>query len=396
MLKLIFVFGIVSHPVFYLVLTYGCHFRESPVFRIIASIIYVSILLIVKNNLNTVEKKFAFELSLFITLPVFFSYLCALNELNKYWFSSMIFCSIAYGMLSKIYISILAFPLGIFSGITMLCYIHKECSLNHTSVFQMIIVSEFTLIILSFIRSYMEAGYVLLQDLYKELGEKNLQLKELSYTDQMTDLRNRRFVQDVIKTKAAGFIYSKINMEIKKRNLDLENKIIGVCLIDVDNFKQVNDIYGHDAGDKMLISVADTIKNIIRHDDVVVRWGGEEFLILLWPTELEFLDIFAGKLLQSIRQNQVSIDGINNLSVTISGGIVPFPFYRENVEKISFEEVVAIADHGLYLAKNQQKNRMVKILPGEKEYSFKEIYYTSNTPSPENPDIKFVSSMEIC
>ena len=123
-----------------------------------------------------------------------------------------------------------------------------------------------------------------------QLKEANDRLKELSLLDPLTDLHNRRYIQEFVSEISLNFIKNKLRLvnSEEMRDMSLKNKVMGVFLIDLDYFKDVNDTYGHAAGDKVLVSIARILKKMIRADDFVVRWGGEEFLIILNNTNPEF------------------------------------------------------------------------------------------------------------
>lgn len=130
-------------------------------------------------------------------------------------------------------------------------------------------------------------------------------------------------------------------------------KVLGVMMIDIDNFKAINDGYGHDIGDKCIIAVADVLTTELRaNDDYVARWGGEEFLVLLHETTVETAKSVAARMLVAIHNKKISN---HNLSVTFSIGIaVADP---SNVK--SCEELIQQADQALLKAKSEGKDRYI-------------------------------------
>jgi len=181
----------------------------------------------------------------------------------------------------------------------------------------------------------------LLARVKKELHIQNLQneLKLLASTDSMTKLYNRRYF---IQT-------AKHIFDLTKR----ENKDLSLIMIDIDKFKNVNDTYGHNIGDKVIISLANELIKQHRVSDIVSRFGGEEFVMLLPNTSLENASFLA----QNIRHN------IENLSIKINNNILKFTISL-GVSQIDLENETNIevalkrADEALYEAKNSGRNKV--------------------------------------
>ena len=175
-----------------------------------------------------------------------------------------------------------------------------------------------------------------------KLYEKNIELQNinkklaiLSITDQLTGLFNRY----------------KMNHELKqewKRAIRYNNKF-SIIMLDIDFFKKINDTYGHQAGDAVLIEISQVIRNTLRSTDIISRWGGEEFLVLCLETNLNTAKNLADKLCRTIEKHQFSI----GVTVTISGGISEF-----NNQK-GIEKVIAEADRKLYKAKQEGRNQVL-------------------------------------
>lgn len=170
-------------------------------------------------------------------------------------------------------------------------------------------------------------------DLFKEIED----LKILASMDQLTDLPNRRYVDAFIKSKHAEFSALEIPY--------------GVMFMDIDHFKSVNDDYGHDAGDKVLQMVAKTFRSTIRSNDIVGRWGGEEFVAVFQGVTQETLNTLAEKMRMlversSIRENEF----ILKVTVSIGATLV-------NPED-SIETILARADKLMYEAKDKGRNQV--------------------------------------
>lgn len=162
--------------------------------------------------------------------------------------------------------------------------------------------------------------------------------KNKSYIDPLTNTFNRRFLKE----------YGPILFE-KYR---LSNSPFSVLMIDIDDFKQINDTLGHDFGDFVLEEVATIIKNILRENDIVIRYGGEEFLVLLPNTSLKNGFKIAQKILQEITKHPFVL-GDHKISVTVSIGVS-----EPHIDDTSIEDAIKRADIKLYNAKKKGKKRV--------------------------------------
>ena len=160
-----------------------------------------------------------------------------------------------------------------------------------------------------------------------QLNTANEMLRELSLHDPLTSLYNRRYAFEFTYNKITKFIQDKILLEkrLEKRNPSIEGNVIGVFLIDIDHFKEVNDTYGHLAGDNVLITLSQTLKKIIRDEDILVRWGGEEFLIILYNTKPDYLEKFSQKVLDEIKNTPIKICNNETINKTCSIGFLEMP-----------------------------------------------------------------------
>jgi len=173
------------------------------------------------------------------------------------------------------------------------------------------------------------------------IGSKRLVglLRETTTVDALTGLLNRRFLADSVDTLTAGVLR--------------RGALMGVLMLDIDFFKQVNDTYGHESGDKVLIQVAAILKGAVRQSDVVVRYGGEEFLILLMEVSEAKTAEVAEKIRASMEAASFPVPG-GVLKKTISIGTAVFPSDTDN-----FWKCVKFADVALYKAKESGRNRVV-------------------------------------
>ncbi|MDO8959296.1 MAG: diguanylate cyclase [Rhodocyclaceae bacterium] len=205
-------------------------------------------------------------------------------------------------------------------------------------VVQMVIAAEHSplaRLMTPFIAVYLrEAGPVLEA---KRLMEH---LRENSLRDAMTGLYNRRFLEEYISTLVAGSQRRK--------------SAITVLMLDLDFFKQVNDTHGHEAGDKVLKTLADVLLRNVRRSDIAVRYGGEEFLLALMDTGADAAMKVAEKIRGEVEATKVPLPG-GMLQKTISIGVAEFPGDSD-----TFWQVVKFADVALYAAKASGRNRVAR------------------------------------
>jgi diguanylate cyclase (GGDEF)-like protein len=174
-----------------------------------------------------------------------------------------------------------------------------------------------------------------------QLEVKNLELKAQSTLDPLTSLYNRRHFQDFMRG---------LNTQ------DRQGDIVGALfLLDVDHFKHINDNYGHAAGDAVLKMIAENLRIALRETDMIVRWGGEEFLAYLPAIPRHGVDEIARRILLSISSQSLKYQE-HEISVNVSVGFSPFPLAPGN-EPLAWERAVNLVDMALYLAKAHGRNR---------------------------------------
>lgn len=176
-------------------------------------------------------------------------------------------------------------------------------------------------------------------------------LKQQSLVDQLTGLHNRRFLDEIA---------DKISAQTSRRKSS-----IGILMVDVDFFKQVNDTYGHDAGDRVLTRICEVIKKTVRQADIVVRFGGEEILVLLVDVELGYAMQVAEKVRQRIENEEIQIKN-GTLKKTVSIGVSEYP---DDIDKLW--HCIKYSDVALYEAKATGRNKVVRFNPKmwkDKEY----------------------------
>jgi diguanylate cyclase (GGDEF)-like protein len=175
-----------------------------------------------------------------------------------------------------------------------------------------------------------------------ELEEKNLQLKRQSALDPLTLLYNRRHFQEFMGR--AG----------NERRTGGDETTGALFLLDVDHFKCVNDTLGHAAGDAVLKTVADNLRLVLRETDMIVRWGGEEFLVFVPAVGGDGLDEVAKRIMHGIASRPVEYRN-GCVPISVSVGFAPFPLSLGSTA-LTWEQIVNLADMALYLAKAHGRN----------------------------------------
>src|SRR5579863_1557331 len=198
----------------------------------------------------------------------------------------------------------------------------------------------------------------------KELAGANRELREDSLTDVLTGARNRRFLNTTIDgdVRQVTRMYSAVASAQAKRNRDLV-----FYIIDTDYFKEVNDRYGHDVGDKLLVELARRISSAIRHSDALIRWGGDEFMVASRYTNREDAATLANRVLNFVGREPFDIEGCVSIPCTCSIGWAVFPWFELDAGAIPYTEVLRLADAALYQAKKAGRNQAVGLLPTRKE-----------------------------
>jgi len=193
-----------------------------------------------------------------------------------------------------------------------------------------------------------------------ELARANKELEQMSYTDALTGAHNRRYFMDVIDESVL-----RVSRKFDRRTTMAAGRNLAMVfhLVDVDHFKRINDEHGHRAGDKVLAEIAARIKSVLRQSDLLVRWGGEEFLIVCSDAEPTEGSQVSRRILDVVGGKPFDIGGGEQLSRTCSVGWAAYPWFTEAPDAVPFETVIEIADTALYVAKNSGRNRACGVLP---------------------------------
>lgn len=194
-------------------------------------------------------------------------------------------------------------------------------------------------------------------------------LEQASLTDPLTNLHNRRFF-----TQSIGVDISLTDREYSHWAKSLQGDDEGrelvappsghdliFILLDIDFFKEVNDEFGHDAGDKLLQQLSRLLETVLRESDYLIRWGGEEFLILARFCNRSEAAEMAERILKAVEANRFDLGAGVFIKKTCSIGYAVYPFYPEVPNAMTWEQVVNTADKALYVAKKSGRNCWVGI-----------------------------------
>ncbi len=189
-------------------------------------------------------------------------------------------------------------------------------------------------------------------------------VEEISITDTLTGLHNRRYFQQELEKEVVNYANKYPSSEHQTYERAKEwplNRQYGIVLLDLDKFKRINDKYGHAAGDVVLVEFTRRIRSIIRNTDAFIRWGGEEFLLILRNTHIDFINKFSVMIQREISSKPFNI-GSEQLRVTTSGGVMLIPVHSEENLKSS-ELLIRLVDKALYHAKENGRNRISLVTP---------------------------------
>lgn len=170
------------------------------------------------------------------------------------------------------------------------------------------------------------------------------ELKVAATTDPLTGIANRRRFDELVK--------------LEMQRCQRFGHTMSLLLIDIDHFKQINDTYGHQQGDQAILSLVRRVAKQLREVDMLGRWGGEEFIVLLPETSLELAWASAERIRLAVESQLHQLGAGTEVSLTISVGISASLGPQDTVERM-----VRRADTALYLAKKQGRNCSRKALP---------------------------------
>ena len=207
-----------------------------------------------------------------------------------------------------------------------------------------------------------------LMDRNQQLKVLNRALQESSLSDPLTGLRNRRFVFEEVSR----------DLDVVRRRLSNEHQGIDTSdavdlvfmMIDLDNFKPINDTYGHAAGDQMLLQVRDALLKTCRRSDFVIRWGGDEFLVIAKQAQPMESEALAERIRTTIAETSFSVGEGQMVRTTCSIGFAAFPLFRANIDDSSLDQIICLADGLMYEAKKERNAWAGMFGPSEASTSY--------------------------
>lgn len=213
--------------------------------------------------------------------------------------------------------------------------IKYEKGIDYTLVWKVLIFFVLLVITILYWANKLHLANMLLEEAQKALQKNNEELKRISITDRLTQIFNRHKLDKVLRDE--------------KERCDRYDDSFGVILLDIDHFKSVNDTYGHQVGDVVLVEIANILKSNIRKTDILGRWGGEEFLIICIKSDLENTQKVAEKCRKAIEN--FNFTTINHKTASFGVSV----YKKGNTIK----ETIVRADDNLYKAKESGRNKVI-------------------------------------
>jgi diguanylate cyclase (GGDEF)-like protein len=197
----------------------------------------------------------------------------------------------------------------------------------------------------------------------RDLERANAALRDQSLSDPLTGLRNRRFLTVAMPDTVAQIRGDLRGSTLGRAERMAENVDIVFIMVDIDHFKTVNDHYGHTAGDCVIQEMAGILRGAIRDSDSVIRWGGEEFLIVARNVSRREATILVERIRSAVGLHPFRVGKDETVRRTCSQGFAFFPFIPENGDLFEWERVVDLADHCLLAAKRAGRDAWVGLHP---------------------------------
>jgi diguanylate cyclase (GGDEF)-like protein len=163
------------------------------------------------------------------------------------------------------------------------------------------------------------------------------QVEDLAYLDDLTQLYNSRYLESALEKEASQALSSP--------------KVFSLLFLDLDYFKSVNDTHGHLVGSKLLVEVARVIKGCVRDNDVVCRWGGDEYVLLLRGTDSGGALKVAERIRRSVESNAFLVKDGKSVTITTCIGVASFPEHASDVKTL-----LDFADRAMYRGKKGSRN----------------------------------------
>ena len=196
------------------------------------------------------------------------------------------------------------------------------------------------------------------------LQAKSRELEESALSDPLTGLRNRRFIVQRMDDDLR-LVRRQFEEALRRGAPPPADADLSFLMIDVDHFKRINDEHGHPAGDAVLVQMRGRLQEVFRESDYLVRWGGEEFLVVARGTSRHSLPELAERARRAVAQRPFALPSGQALVVSCSIGFACFPLNPAHPRAEHWSEAVALADAALYAAKREGRNRWVGVLTAQ-------------------------------
>ena len=196
-----------------------------------------------------------------------------------------------------------------------------------------------------------------------ELGELNHKLQEVSVTDSLTGLWNRRYLADEMSKNTALIRRARIENQRTPPDRRVEpDPSLLFLMMDLDGLKGVNDSYGHQAGDRAIVQMKEILVEVCRQSDTLIRWGGDEFLLLGRETDRDAAAHLADRIKRAVAGHRFDLGDGDIVRLSCSIGFTFFPFMPSTPTLFSWEQVLDMADRALYRAKQAGRNQWIGVL----------------------------------
>ena len=195
-----------------------------------------------------------------------------------------------------------------------------------------------------------------MQQKLDEIHRLQHRLNEQATHDALTGLHNRRYLSNQIPADLA--FYEREN----RRTGGSDNTLL-FALVDIDHFKRINDTLGHKAGDRVLQQVSEVLRRQVRVGDYLVRWGGEEFLLVCRPSARHFVPVLGERIRRAVAEHSFDLGDSVHVSLTCSIGLAESGLYLNGMQSVGWEQLVELADAALYWVKENGRNGWSALRP---------------------------------